>query len=94
MSETLSHRNNEIDCIQMVMKHIRFRNQWGPPLLTCYEASLSNFLKLSLNIEATFSKLSSYSAWLLQLSRGLRIFESTPGRDEGYWRLKMGRVLY
>jgi hypothetical protein len=69
-------------------------NQWGPPFFTWSEASLVNFLKFYLNMPATLLKFSSYSAALLQLSLGLRIFESTPLIEVGYWRLKMGSVLY
>lgn len=70
------------------------QNQCGPPLLTWSDASFWNFLKFYLNIEATLAKLSSYSEGLLQLSRGLRILASTPGSEEGYCRLKIGKVLY
>lgn len=67
---------------------------WGPPDLTCSEASLSNLAKFFLNMPATFSRVSSNSTLLVQLSAGFRILELTPLMALGYFRLKMGRVSY
>jgi hypothetical protein len=46
-----------------------------------------------LNIEATFWRVSSYYVPLLHPSLGFNILGLILGRDEGYWRLKIGSVL-
>jgi len=68
-------------------------HSWGPPYLTWSEASFSNFLKFYLNIPATLLRFSSYYWGSFQLYLGFKILAVTPGRETGYWRFIIGKVL-
>jgi hypothetical protein len=64
----------------------------GDPALTVAEAVFSYFLKFSLNIEATFLRVSLNYSLFFQEFAGFNMFLSTPSIFLGYERLKIGRV--